>query len=427
MTSRPPVLRLLAVTSLLLFGACDGSTTRPLVTSSGTAGATTAGTAGGSGAGTAGSTLAGAAGNVGGEGTAGSTGSAGAATTGTAGATGTAGVTSGNAGAGTAGVGTAGSGTAGAGTAGMAADGGAGDTDPPPPRPINVTGTGMSKIGQLSLNKSKPIMGKLILLLGGICGGTGAGGIESFINNYGFHVYAPATQTCVNGGNVPQKYKDALKTNPDDPEANRQVGDARTELWDGVDRVDWVTVAKGASIVEETVAALKQGMMQDPGGDWGYFLNADGSLRTTDVWVVGYSWGSQTWGMISSYVRFGRVICTSGPQAEGFPNGTWITHASATPNDRKYTLLGFNQPYPSMDKLDTAPNTVTSMIDTTTKAMWVGPPKNVMPGDAGPFTGAHQIVMVGSNAHSPGGHTIFCTGDAMNGWTALCKYVFNVQ
>jgi hypothetical protein len=403
-----------------LLGACDGSTSGSLATRSGTAGATTAGTAGVSGAGAAGSATAGAAGNVSGEGTAGSTGSAGAVTTGTAGATATAGAGSGSGGA-------AGTGTAGAGTVGMAPDGGAGETDPPELRPINVMGTGVSKIGQLSLNKSKPIMGKLILLLGGICGGTGAGGIESFINNYGFHVYAPATQTCVNGGNVPQKYKDALKTNPDDPEANRQVGDARTELWDGVDRVDWVTVAKGASIAEETVAALKQGMTQDPGGDWGYFLNADGSLRTTDVWVVGYSWGSQTWGMISSYVRFGRVICTSGPQAEGFPNGTWITHPSATPSDRKFTLLGFNQPYPSMDKLDTAPNTVTSMIDTTTKAMWVGPPKNVMPGDMGPFTGAHQIVMVGSNAHSPGGHTIFCTGDPMNGWTALCKYVFNVQ
>jgi hypothetical protein len=31
------------------------------------------------------------------------------------------------------------------------------------------------------------------------------------------------------------------------------------------------------------------------------------------------------------------------------------------------------------------------------------------------------------NAHSPGGHTIFCTGDSMNGWTALCKYVFDVK
>ena len=35
------------------------------------------------------------------------------------------------------------------------------------------------------------------------------------------------------------------------------------------------------------------------GGDWGYFLNADNTLRTTDVYVVGYSWGSQAWAMMS--------------------------------------------------------------------------------------------------------------------------------
>jgi hypothetical protein len=45
----------------------------------------------------------------------------------------------------------------------------------------------------------------------------------------------------------------------------------------------------------------------------------------------------------------------------------------------------------------------------------------------GPFAPGHQIAMVGSDGHSPGGHTIFCTGDAMNGWRYLCKYVFNVQ
>ena len=271
---------------------------------------------------------------------------------------------------------------------------GAGDTDPPPPRPINVIPGGKSQVGQLRVDKSKPIIGKLLLLLGGICGGTGAGGIESFIEAYGFHIFSPATQTCVNGGDGNHaKYRAMLTDNDptNDALANRIVGDARTELWDGVDRVDFLTVAKGASIVEETEAALKDGMLKDPGADYGYFLNADGTLRTSDVWVVGYSWGSQTWAMISSYVRFGRVICTSGPQAEGFPNADWILKPgpNATPADRKYTLLGFNQNYPSMDKLDTAPNTVTSMVDTTTKAGWLGPPINVHPGDMGPFAPGH--------------------------------------
>ena len=68
------------------------------------------------------------------------------------------------------------------------------------------------------------------------------------------------------------------------------------------------------------------------------------------MWVVGYSWGSQTWGMISSYVRFGRVICTSGPQAEGFPNADWILKPgpNRTPPDRQFTLL---TTYPSVHNL----------------------------------------------------------------------------
>ena len=82
--------------------------------------------------------------------------------------------------------------------------------------------------------------------------------------------------------------------------------------------------------------------------------------------------------------------------------------------------------YPATSGVDAAPNNVMSMIDTTTKAGWLGPPINVHPGDKGPFTG-HQIAMDGSDAHSPGGHTIFCTGDAMNGWRSLCQYVFNVK
>jgi hypothetical protein len=275
--------------------------------------------------------------------------------------------------------------------------------------------------GPLYVDKDKPIKGKLVLLLGGICTGTGAGGFESWVKKFGFHVYAPTTQTCVNS--APDKYKAIIKTTPMDPEANRQVGDARVELWDGVDRVDWVTVAKGESIVEETVAAIKYGVQQDPGGDWGYFLNADDTLRTTDVWVVGYSWGSQTWAMISSYVRFGRVITTSGPVDEQFPNATWITHPSATPNDRKYLLAGLDAPYP-----DAADAGVMAIFDNVTRAGWIGTPVNVMPDGMGTYTAdQHLFAMIGSNPTSPGGHTVFCNDNPMNGWIPVCKHVLDVE
>lgn len=331
---------------------------------------------------------------------------------------GTTGATDGGATGGAGGSATAGAG-GGAGATGAA--GTTGDSDPPPPRPINVKPGGVSQMsfnGQsMYLNRNKPIMGKLFLLLGGICTGTGAGGFEAFIKQYGFHVFAPITQTCVAG--APSKYKTVLQAMPNDPEANRQVGDARMELWDGKDRVDWVTVAPGASILEETIGAIKAGVAMEPEADWGYFLDADGTLRTTDVWVVGYSWGSQSWAMISTYVRFGRVITTSGPTDEGFPNASWITHPAATPNDRKYLLVGQTNPYPGE---------IEPIIPNVMKAGWVGAVTNVTPTSPGPYTAAqHLFAMIGGNGGvTPPGHTVFCNDNPMDGWLPLCRYVLGV-
>jgi len=406
-----------------MIGACAGG--GPISGSGGgAAGDTAPGTAGASPAGAAGTSASGTAGQTPATGAAGSTGG-GTAGAGAAGEAATAGASGGAAGAA----------AGGSGAAGASTDGGAaGGVVYPPSPPIKITaGAGcncdLNIDGQpMSVDTRKPILGKLVIVLGGICGGTGGGGIESFIKQFGFHVFAPSTDTCLDGGKVPAMYKTTLMTSPNDPEANRQIGDSRMELWDGKDRVSWYSVPAGKSIVEETIAALKAANTKDPGGDWTYFLNADGTLRTTDVIPVGYSWGSQTWAMIASYVPFSRVVTTSGPQAEGFPNATWITTPgpNATPANRKFMAVGFVDNYPSTNTLDTAPNTVTSMIDTTTRGGWIGPPMNVHPGDMGPFQGG-QFAMVGSNAHSPGGHTVFCTNDAMNGWIPICKYLFNVQ
>src|SRR5450432_1821619 len=295
---------LLVAAALVMVGACSNTSGLP---GSGAAGGGAQGSAGSTGSpgtagtttsGTAGTTTSGAAGDGPQAGTSGSAGASGAAGSGagTAGVGGTAG-SSGAAGAGgsvgTAGVGgsvgTAGaSGTKGtAGAGGSAGTAGAGGSDPPPPRPINVTpGPRFSTSfnGQpMSVNKSKPILGKLLLFLPGIGNGPGSGGIDAFANLYGFHIFMPKTQTNLTGSNVPGMYKGM-----DTPEANRQVGDARTDLWDGKGRVTWNSVPAGSSMLEETLAAIKYGMMVDPGGDWGFFLNADGTLRTTDVWVIGY-------------------------------------------------------------------------------------------------------------------------------------------
>ena len=355
-------------------------------------------------------------------------GSSSAGTTSTAGSTGVVTPTGGAAGtassAGTSGTSFGGSASGGANTAGTASAAGttsmagAGDTDPQAPRPINVMGTGtfsQSYNGQpLYLNKDKkPIQGKLFLLLPGIGNGPGAGGFESFVKSYGFHVFAPKTDTNLTGGKVPQMYKDKLKTDPDDREANRQVGEAHAELWDGKDRVDWYTPP--TSIVDQTLGAIKFAMENDPDGDWGYYLNADGTLRTTDIYVVGYSWGAQAWAMISAYVKFGRVISASGPVDEGFPNATWMTEPSVTPNDRKFALVSDGQAE------DIFPNVV--------KAGWPGEIVKVTPTSPGPYTAdQHLFEMVGGDGGtSPGGHTVFCNDNPANGWAPVCRHVVGVK
>jgi hypothetical protein len=305
------------------------------------------------------------------------------------------------------------------GTAGTGgASGGAGSTDPLPSRPINVMGSGtfnQSYNGQpLYLNKDKkPIQGKLFLLLPGIGNGPGAGGFESFVKGYGFHVFAPKTDTNLTGGKVPQMYKDTLKTSPMDREANRQVGEAHAELWDGKDRVDWYTPP--TSIVDQTLGAIKFGMDNDPDGDWGYFLNDDGTLRTTDIYVVGYSWGAQAWSMISAYVKFGRVIAASGPVDEGFPNATWMTDPSATPNDRKFALVSDGQ--------------AEEIFPNVMKAGWPGTVTMVTPTSPGPYTAEqHLFEMVGGDGGTtPGGHTVFCNDNPANGWAPVCKHVVGVE
>src|SRR5271155_4196485 len=131
--------------------------------------------------------------------------------------------------------------------------------------------------------------------------------------------------------------------------------------------------------------------------------------------------------MISKYVQFGRIVALSGPQDEGFPNATWITQPSATPVGCLYSLLGFIDPYPSTQNVDAAPHDVMSMVTTEQHAGWIGVPMNDVPGGMGPFGDTHIFAMVGSDADSPGGHTIFCTNDPKNGWRPVCIDAFGTH
>jgi hypothetical protein len=250
----------------------------------------------------------------------------------------------------------------------------------------------------MKVDTSKPMQGKLAIVLGGIGGGPGPGGIFGYAVGKGFHGFMVATQT--NESSAPDEYKDST-----DPEDNRQVGDARLEAWDGTDRVTWLDVKRPDSVERRTELALAHAATEDPGGDWGWYLNADGSVRWTDVILIGYSFGSQTIAMVSKYKRFGHALITSGPTDEDFPMATWISEPSATPMDRMYALVG-------SDNLG-------DYVETMQNAGWLGDPENVNDGDAGPFMG-HIMILGGQ------GHSEMCAGNG-GGWAPVCDYGLGVK
>lgn len=367
-------------------------------------GAGTTGAAGDGGPGAAGTSGVAGDGN-GGAGTNG--GGAGAAgTSGVAGDGGGAGANGGSAGANGGSSGT----DAGAAGTGGGADGGA--VDAAPQQLPKIQGTGVSQgnyNGQpFYFNRSTtPVMGKLVLFLGGIGGGPGSGGFDTFTKKYGFHIFMPKTNTSLTGcaGNDPM---------------NVSAGYRRWALWDGVDH-GFGAPAPADAMINEVVAFLKEKAQTDPGSDWGFFLNPDGTLRTDDVYVVGYSWGGQTWAFASQYVRFGRVIVTASPVDEGCPNDGWMTHRpSATPDDRKYALI---------DQTAVWPTEMNAKFKNVMKAGWVGPVTNVTPNSMpATFTDdQHLFAMIGSGPNSPGGHTVFCNDNPNNGWIPVCKHVMGVK
>jgi hypothetical protein len=266
------------------------------------------------------------------------------------------------------------------------------------------TNAGSQEHGQVDTKRPK-VQGKLVLTLGGIGTCCGQGGIGGFAVGLGFHEMGIAMLTTNEA--LPNKYKDALKANPMDPEANRQMGDGRMEAFDGKDRVDWLNITPHDSLATRTAMALKYMQTQDPGGDWAYFLNADDTVRWSDVYLVGYSYGSQTLAVVAKYVRIGRGIATSGPVDEGFPNATWIKATSATPLDRMYGLFGSTN-------LDTK-------VQTSQAAGWLGQPVTVNTGAAlADLMMGHLFILQGQ------GHSEFCAGDG-GGWKALCQYSFGVM
>jgi hypothetical protein len=247
-----------------------------------------------------------------------------------------------------------------------------------------------------AVNTSKPLKKKLCVVLTGI--GTGPGqGIGDWAGQQGYHVfqvgYSNALDMAANGD-----------TNPDTP------GNTRMNQFDGKGRMPAnAQTLRQDSIEARTIAAIKYLEVKDPGGDWGWFLNQDGSMRWSDGCFIGYSYGASHLAVIARNVRIGLGVSTSGPQSEGHPDASWIKQPSATPLERLFAIYGSED----------GPANPGHYNDTTLALGYLGDvlmtTTTPTPGTP-PFMGSHRLEVVGQ------GHTEFCAGNP----PAYCQYMFGL-
>lgn len=316
------------------------------------------------------------------------------------------------------GVGGSEAGRAGAGTAG----GTGGDLDPPPPGPLEVTAAkgrhqhsfrakdadsavSFNDNTQTAVvdNRAATLMGKLVLPFAGA--GVNVGTLTAageFCARRGFHVLAIAAF---------QDY-DIVSRGAD------FFGNARRTVFEGVFYTHEgefanipLTVADG--VARRTQKALQYLQAKFPDEDWGYYLQADGSVRWSDVIFTGMSHGASNAARFGFLVRVGRVVSSSGPRDNlctrvdlkdcGGTVATWFSETSKTPLDRFYAITG---------KTDAQH---TQHLFAMERLGYVGTATAIQ-GQRAPYGNSHRLI---ANA----GHVDFC-GDAA--YAEACNYVFGV-
>jgi hypothetical protein len=250
--------------------------------------------------------------------------------------------------------------------------------------------------------RAAKIVGKLVLPfqgLGSRAGSLGASG--EFCARRGFHVLAVAAF---------EDY-DILLGDPD------FYGDARKQVFDGLKHTSKgafanIDMGPADGVAQRVEKGLKYLAAMFPDEDWGYYLNADGTVRWSDVIFTGMSHGASNAPRFAMLVRAWRSVSFAGPRDNmctsldaancGGVVAKWFSEVPATPIDRFYALTG------------TADDQHTQHLFAMQKLGYTGQPVNVSMG--APFGGSHRL-----NAN--GGHEDFC-GNAT--YAAACNYMFGV-
>jgi hypothetical protein len=300
--------------------------------------------------------------------------------------------------------------------------GGAPVGDTPAPRPLQVTAaaarhshTFRSKDADAGVtfndnteiaildNRAPKLVGKLVLpfqgqgVKAGVVGPNG-----EFCARRGFHVLAIAA------------FQDYTITIDD----SAFYGDARKQVWDGIEHTragDFASIhmTPADGVAQRTQKALQYLDEAYPDEDWGYYLNADGSVRWSDVILTGMSHGASNAARWAMLVRVSRVVSLSGPRDNmctslnasncGGVVATWLSETPSTPIDRFYALTGVNdsQHLQHLFAMQTM--------------KYVGAATNVA-GMQPPYANSHRLI-------AAGGHADYCD---LASYQGVCNYLFGV-
>jgi hypothetical protein len=201
-------------------------------------------------------------------------------------------------------------------------------------------------------------------------------------------------------------------------------GDARLESLEGTPLTDEFDIDYSHSFVGHVTEGLAYLHEQYEQEDWGYYLNEDGSVRWTDVYMVGSSHGASSTALFATKYRLGRAITIGGPRDNTCgddPNcmpdscidppcgtiATWLKQEPVTPIERFYGITGIDDPQHgeimfSMNIL----GYLGEAVDVTQSSP--------------PYNDSHRLA-VGGQAH-----VRFCIADGALHDSA-CDYMFGVQ
>ena len=205
-------------------------------------------------------------------------------------------------------------------------------------------------------------LGKLVIFLGGFTNPPAAWenhGIE--LAGFGFHVVLPAYNNRWEGC-----------TGPDCNE------NTRWEALVGEDTSSDIVASRADSAEGRVVAILQHLIDEDPGGDWGYYLDGD-ELRYEDIVIAGISHGAASTGVYASRRPFWRAVMHSGGWGD--------------PGDAPMTPLGVWYGFAHTDDPSFDP-----IVDGWDSAGMLGE-RTSIDGQSAPFGDAHKLITSEANSY----------------------------